>query len=225
MLVLTRRESEKVLFPTLGISVELMRIQGNKARLGINAPKDIPVIRHELTERTPSELVPVGGDANRPLRELANTVRMRIDWASTALDKLRESIGAEGEKHAREIVNELYRELESLEKEANQLVEWPDTARRKHILIVEDSAVERKLMAAVLELSGLSVTTADDGHEALEFLSMHAKPDAVLLDMFMPRCDGPEFVNQVRSNSNLADLIIFAVSGFIARTPDGRRAW
>ena len=34
MLVLSRRETEKVLFPTLGISVELLRVQGNRARLG-----------------------------------------------------------------------------------------------------------------------------------------------------------------------------------------------
>ena len=34
MLVLSRRESDKVLFPSLGITVEVLRIQGNKTRLG-----------------------------------------------------------------------------------------------------------------------------------------------------------------------------------------------
>ena len=37
MLVLTRRETEKILFPTLGISIEVMRVQGNKTRLGVDA--------------------------------------------------------------------------------------------------------------------------------------------------------------------------------------------
>ncbi len=41
---------------------------------------------------------------------------------------------------------------------------------------------------------------------------MHTAPDAVLLDMMMPRCDGPSFVRQVRSNPSYQGLKIFAVS-------------
>ena len=48
MLVLSRRESDKVLFPSLGISVEVLRVQGNKTRLGITAPADVPILRHEI---------------------------------------------------------------------------------------------------------------------------------------------------------------------------------
>ena len=49
MLVLTRKETEKILFPTLGVTVELLRIRGNKARIGIEAPTEIPVVRQELS--------------------------------------------------------------------------------------------------------------------------------------------------------------------------------
>ncbi|MGI9515823.1 MAG: carbon storage regulator [Pirellulaceae bacterium] len=48
MLVLTRREDQKVLFPNLGIAVEVVAIQGNTVRLGIDAPRDIRVVRSEL---------------------------------------------------------------------------------------------------------------------------------------------------------------------------------
>lgn len=48
MLILSRREAEKVLFPGLGISVEITRVQGRSVRLGIQAPDEIRIIRGEL---------------------------------------------------------------------------------------------------------------------------------------------------------------------------------
>jgi carbon storage regulator len=50
MLVLSRRVSEKVLFPSLGISVEVSRIKGNTVRLGIDAPREFRVVRAELDD-------------------------------------------------------------------------------------------------------------------------------------------------------------------------------
>ena len=54
MLVLSRGRNDKVVFPTLGISVEILRVAGNKVRLGIDAPHEIPVHRHEVSERMES---------------------------------------------------------------------------------------------------------------------------------------------------------------------------
>src|SRR3954468_7207215 len=51
MLVLSRGRNDKVVFPTLGISVEILRVAGNKVRLGIDAPQEVPVHRHEVSER------------------------------------------------------------------------------------------------------------------------------------------------------------------------------
>ena len=231
MLVLSRREMEKVLFPTLGISVEVLRIQGNKARLGIDAPADIPVLRHELTERKSVELTPDASETRQQLVDMAHLVRRRLDSASTALNLLHRELDGNAQEHVQEIVLKLYRDLESLEREANQLIEWTDTAKTRHLLVVDDNAVERKLMSTVLEMNGLNVTTARDGREALDFLSMHALPDAVLLDMHMPRCDGPEFVRLARSDPHLRSLRIFAVSGAepgslgVSHDADGINGW
>lgn len=38
MLVLSRKETDKIVFPTLGITVEVLRLRGNVARIGIDAP-------------------------------------------------------------------------------------------------------------------------------------------------------------------------------------------
>lgn len=48
MLVLTRRKGQKVLFPGLGISVEVVEVSGKTARVAIDAPKEIRILRDEL---------------------------------------------------------------------------------------------------------------------------------------------------------------------------------
>jgi carbon storage regulator CsrA len=48
MLVLARRPGQKVVFPGLGISVEVLRARGTVTRLGIEAPDDVVVMRQEV---------------------------------------------------------------------------------------------------------------------------------------------------------------------------------
>lgn len=48
MLVLTRRKDQKVLFPHLGISVEVVDVSGKSVRLGIDAPRNVRIVRSEL---------------------------------------------------------------------------------------------------------------------------------------------------------------------------------
>jgi carbon storage regulator CsrA len=48
MLVLSRRLSEKLLFPGLNVAVQILSIKGNVVRLGIDAPRDVAVLREEL---------------------------------------------------------------------------------------------------------------------------------------------------------------------------------
>lgn len=55
MLVLTRRAQEQIVFPELGITVEVNRISGNRVRLGISAPDDIKIVRGELAFDSPED--------------------------------------------------------------------------------------------------------------------------------------------------------------------------
>lgn len=48
MLVLTRRPDETIVFPELGITVEVIMTKGNKVRLGIKAPDSVRILRGEL---------------------------------------------------------------------------------------------------------------------------------------------------------------------------------
>jgi carbon storage regulator len=55
MLVLSRGNRQKIVFPTLGISMEVLHIAGNRVQLGIQAPAEIPVHRSEVVERVRRE--------------------------------------------------------------------------------------------------------------------------------------------------------------------------
>lgn len=50
MLVLTRRLNETIVIGG-GITVTLLAVQGNRVRIGVNAPKDIQINREELCGR------------------------------------------------------------------------------------------------------------------------------------------------------------------------------
>ncbi len=48
MLVLSRRLNEKILFAGMSVSVEVVAIKPGAVRLGIEAPRDVPIYRQEL---------------------------------------------------------------------------------------------------------------------------------------------------------------------------------
>jgi PAS domain S-box-containing protein len=61
------------------------------------------------------------------------------------------------------------------------------------ILLVEDEAVVRQLVAEILETTGYTVLQAGDGPSALELLRRHAEPVELLVtDVVMPGMSGPE---------------------------------
>jgi carbon storage regulator CsrA len=51
MLVLSRRNHQKIVFPSVGITVEILKISGNKVSVGIEAPTDVSIHRSEVAER------------------------------------------------------------------------------------------------------------------------------------------------------------------------------
>jgi CheY-like chemotaxis protein len=81
--------------------------------------------------------------------------------------------------------------LESVPRVGMRLAMFPCmTARR--VLVVDDDPDSRMLMEHVLTFEGYAVTTADNGREALDRLSV-VTPSVILLDLEMPVMDGRSF--------------------------------
>lgn len=75
------------------------------------------------------------------------------------------------------------------------------------ILVVEDDKNARRWMEAVLTRYGYEPTTAADGVEALEILD-HKHIDLIVLDVMMPRMDGYEFTNTLRTSGNTIPILM-----------------
>jgi CheY-like chemotaxis protein len=73
------------------------------------------------------------------------------------------------------------------------------------ILVVEDEADLASLVEVNLELAGYTVALAADGVEALQALQGEL-PDAVLLDVMMPRIDGWSVLQEIKEEERTRDL-------------------
>jgi adenylate cyclase len=79
------------------------------------------------------------------------------------------------------------------------------------ILVVDDTAVNTKLLADLLTAKGYIVATAASGPEALETIDRGA-PDLVLLDVMMPGMSGYEVCRKLRENPATALLPVVMVT-------------
>ena len=80
------------------------------------------------------------------------------------------------------------------------------------ILIVEDDADLREMMAQLLTLEGYRASTVANGREALEYLSGGDKPDVILLDLMMPVMDGWEFRRQQQADAQISKVPVIVLS-------------
>jgi len=74
------------------------------------------------------------------------------------------------------------------------------------VLIVDDSAVMRTFIRRVMTLSGFEVgecLEASDGEEALARLRLHPQIDVILTDINMPKMNGEQLLEQLRSDGML----------------------
>ncbi len=79
------------------------------------------------------------------------------------------------------------------------------------VLLVDDDEGLRRSIARALELEGYAVDLAGDGLEALEFFADGLeRPDAVVLDVLMPKLDGLATCRRIREVSDVPVLMLTA---------------
>lgn len=103
------------------------------------------------------------------------------------------------------IFNELSKPTSNLLDELQQ-IEAP-----KKILIVEDSGMARKLVVDSLVTEGYDLFEAVDGEEAVA-LAEEVMPDLMLLDLILPKKDGYEVLEIIRSNDKFKNMPVIALT-------------
>ena len=116
--------------------------------------------------------------------------------------------------------NTLARTVSDLSTIANTLVPESNTSSRPRssekgycpVLIVEDDADLREMMAQLVALEGYQAHTVANGREALDYLRHSQRPELILLDLMMPVMDGWEFRREQRKDPAIADVPVVVLS-------------
>lgn len=94
---------------------------------------------------------------------------------------------------------------------------------KSNILIVDDNPDKLGLLEAAFSLAGYNVTTATDGDEALAAIESY-QPDLVITDVMMPRMNGYELAQRIRSNPVTKFIPVIMQTAASRRVEDLRRA-
>lgn len=224
MLVLSRRVNEEIVFPGLNIRIKIVRSQGGRVRLGVDAPDFVNVVRAETLEATD------GGSVDEVA--LRHKIRNFVNHAQLALEMYDRQM-KRGDVDA---ANTTFLRLISQLRVAESVSAIP-ARKQPHatfggpkVLVVDDDANERQLMAGLLEMDGCNVQTAENGNFAIDLLKRGIQPDIVLLDMQMPGLCGKETLAAIRNDWD--GLVVFGVSGskpeengILVGTPEGVDEW
>jgi DNA-binding response OmpR family regulator len=100
---------------------------------------------------------------------------------------------------------------ESASEPTAELQDSVGRERRPRILVVDDNEVIRQLIAVNLELEGFEVHLAEDGLDCLSLLES-VKPDAITLDVVMPRLDGFSTLARLRGSAATRTLPVVMVT-------------
>jgi two-component system chemotaxis response regulator CheY len=85
---------------------------------------------------------------------------------------------------------------------------------QRTILLAEDHADSREMLAVMLEMDGYRVVRAQDGLEALD-LAKADQPDLIITDVNMPRMNGIDLIRAIRAAENgLAVVPIVAITAY-----------
>jgi CheY-like chemotaxis protein len=79
------------------------------------------------------------------------------------------------------------------------------------ILVVEDSALNRKLVETVLKPYGYRVLTAENGQVGVE-IALREKPDLILMDVMMPVMNGYDATRRIREQAGATRIPIIALT-------------
>ena len=229
MLVLTRRSEDLIHFPEVGITVHFLRVRSGQARVGVEAPKSISILRGELGE-DPGAARRIGPkEVDQLPKRLRHEVRNELHQISLGVHLYRELLNAGQPEEAevafntvREVIQRL-NESEWLQRagegpdreegEGKRSQTEPPSGRSLQIAIVEDDRNEREMLAGFLRLRGYTVNGFADGRQALNSLGASGLPDVIIVDMQMPVCDGAELVRTLRNDPKFDGCAIYAVSG------------
>jgi two-component system, OmpR family, response regulator MprA len=91
---------------------------------------------------------------------------------------------------------------------------------KPHVLVVDDDRAVRESLRRSLEFNGYAVSLAEDGAAALAGIS-GTNPDAIVMDVMMPRLDGIETTRALRSVGNHVPILVLTARDAVGDRVEG----
>ena len=80
------------------------------------------------------------------------------------------------------------------------------------VLVVDDSAIMRKVITQILEMLGHEAVPAANGVDAFEQLKQHEDVRLILLDWNMPEMNGIEFLREIKARPVLSEIPVIMLT-------------
>lgn len=80
------------------------------------------------------------------------------------------------------------------------------------VLVVDDNALNRKLLEGMLQIVQVEMVAAEDGTEGVRLAKAH-RPDLILMDVQLPDMDGFEVITEIQKDPDLAEIPFFFLTG------------
>ena len=212
MLVLTRRSNERLSFPQVGITVHFIRVQAGHVKIGVDAPRDIAIVRDEIADEQAAEAF-VRRQFLRLPRDVRREIRDQLHEVRNGTQLYRELLTAGMLSEAKETFANLQAALNRLED--NEVLRHPDQDRLPSVpgavVLIDDEANERELLSGFLRLRGHHVASFSKASEALQYLAKSDRPWFVLVNVQMRDGQGPATIRQIRAADRHSDVEVFAL--------------
>lgn len=228
MLVLSRRENERVVLPSINTSIQVVRISGSTVRLGIDAPDNLPVFREELlrkagadapaedgsepprTERSPRK--PQETEPGESVSRLEQYEKL-FDCLALALD-LTETHLVQGKiAEARETLLKAREHLRRVcaQQPAVRIGRIAASSNRV-ALVIEPLQCRSNSLSRVLREAGYTVLSFASGCGAIDYLATHARPNLIVISLPEKRECAADTIRTIRQNPALNGVKLVALS-------------
>ena|SRR5947208_3220353 len=97
--------------------------------------------------------------------------------------------------------------------------------RAASVLVVEDNAETRHVLARILTIRGYNVHSEENGADALDWLRSGNRPAVIILDLYLPILDGTAFLREVDGDPSLSSIPVVAFTAHSGEPPPGLAAF
>jgi adenylate cyclase len=141
------------------------------------------------------------------LRDSANQLLAQIDALVTLRSEAAKPEGIGSLAQEAGFVADVLRTVQPLQTSSAV----PEAVQSSRILVVDDNASNRDVLARRLTREGHQVVTASNGASALELIGSH-EFDLVLLDLIMPQMNGFEVLRRLKATEHTQDVPVIVIS-------------